>query len=376
VNAERLHAIVRALRDEITATSYPDHLEELRAGLAAISESPNQPEPQQRVSSAREGLNNVLRDSPANDFSPVWRQALEEMGVADLVGDALLERIEAVLLVNDITPATAASEVGEIASKVNEMVAALSQADDSLNFFKIRSEDLMPGEFEIGVMIPRRAVGNGLEALGKEFVDLKKIIATFSELAGENRPEVEVRSISSSEFQVFLDSAPVVAAMVATTLERLMKAYESFLNIRKLHREMAEAGIPEENLEGVSGYVSGTMGESIRQIVEEALAEARIDDEGRINELRKDLNIRVSELAERIDNGFDVEVRAGELPDPTEGEEDEETLDPETMAATEKVLDAQKSLEFMNVEGKAILHLDPPNEPAAGDEPSDGPKPS
>jgi len=295
------------------------------------------------------------------------------MGIADLIGDALLESIEAVLLVNDITPATAASEIGDIASRVNEMVTALLQADDSLNFFKIGSEDLMPGEFEIGVMIPRRAVDNGLEALGKEFVDLKKIIATFSELAGENRPEVEVRSISSSEFQVFLDSAPAVAVMVATTLERLMKAYESFLNIRKLHREMAEAGIPEESLEGVSGYVSETMEESIRQIVEEALAEARIDDEGRINELRKDLNIRVSELAERIDNGFDVEVRAGELPEPTEGEEDEETLDPETMAATEKVLDAQKSLEFMNVEGKAILHLNPPDEPATGDEPSDGP---
>lgn len=333
--------------------------------MAALSENPNQPEPQQRVSAAREALNDVLRESPANDFSPVWRQALDEMGIGDLVGDVLLESIEAVLLVNDITPNTAAAEVGEIMSRVSEMVTALSQADESLTFFKIRSEDLAPGEFEIGVMIPRRAVGNGLEALGKEFIDLKRIIATFSELAGESRPDIEVRSISSSEFQVFLAAAPIAAALVATTMERLLKSYESYLNIRKLHRELAESGIPEEKLEGVSGYVSETMEESIKQIVEEALAEARIEDDGRINELRKDLKDQVSRLAERIDNGFDVEVRAGELPEPTEGEEDEETLDPETMAATEKVLDAQKSLEFMNVEGKAILHLNPPDEPSA-----------
>jgi hypothetical protein len=367
VNAERLHAIVRALRDEIAATSYPDHLQELQAGLNARTENPGQPEPQQRIAAAREALNNVLRDSPTNDFSPVWRQALEEMGISDLVGDTLLENIEAILLVNDITPSTAASEVAEISSRVNAMVTALSQADESLDFLNIRSEELSPGEFEIGVMIPRRAVDNGLEELGKEFVNLKKIIGTFSELAGENRPEIEVRSISSSEFQVFLAAAPVAAALIATTMERLLKTYESFLNIRKLHRELAESGIPEEKLEGVSGYVSGTMEESIRQIVEEALAEAKIRDEGRINELRKDLTIRVNQLAERIDHGFDVEVRAGELPDPTEGEEDEETLDAETMEATERVLEAQKSLEFMNVEGKAILHLNPPDEPASPD---------
>ena len=195
--------------------------------MAALSENPNQPEPQQRVSAAREALNDVLRESPANDFSPVWRQALDEMGIGDLVGDVLLESIEAVLLVNDITPNTAAAEVGEIMSRVSEMVTALSQADESLTFFKIRSEDLAPGEFEIGVMIPRRAVGNGLEALGKEFIDLKRIIATFSELAGESRPDIEVRSISSSEFQVFLAAAPIAAALVATTMERLLKSYES-----------------------------------------------------------------------------------------------------------------------------------------------------
>lgn len=374
MNAERLHAVVRKLRTEIAETSYPDHLEELRAGLTALSESPNQPEPQQRVSSAREALNNVLRDSPTNDFSPVWRQALDEMGISDLVGDALLESIEAILLVNDITPSTAASEVGTISERVAQMVAALTKADESLDFFRIGGEDLSPGEFEVGIMIPRRAVDNGLEELGKEFVNLKKIISTFSELAGENRPEVEVRSISSSEFQVFLHSAPAVAVMIGTTIERLMKAYESFLNIRKLHRELADAGIPDEDLEGVSRRVSGKMEEEIRAIVDDALAESQIEDDGRRNELRVDLNIRVSELAERIDDGYDVGVRTGALPEPSEeDEEDADPLDPETRAAAEKVLDIQKSQEFLSVEGKSILHLDSADDPTAPGESPDGP---
>ena len=363
MNAERLHAIVRALRAEVESTSYPNHLEELFDGLQTLSDAPGQAEAQQRVSSARQALNDVLQSAPSNDFSPVWRQTLDEMGISDVVGDALLEQIEAVLAVNDITPTTAASEMEEIRNRVTAMVSALNEAEAAFNFLEIGSEDLAPGEFEIGIMIPRRAVGNGLRSLGEEFVDLKQIIDAFSELAGENRPEVEVRSISSSEFQVFLHSAPMVAALVATTLERLMKAYESYLTIRKLHRELAESGVPEDKLEPVSGFVSGSMEEKIREIVEEAIEESDVDDEGRLNELRKDLTVRVNALAERIDNGFDVDVRAGELPEQVEGEE-AETLPPDVTKATETVLEAQKSLEFMNVEGKAILSLEPPPDDA------------
>jgi hypothetical protein len=361
MNAERLHAIVKSLRAEVEDTGYPGQLVELFEGLTTLSDAPGQAEAQQRVSAAREALNEVLQSASSNDFSPVWRQALEEMGISDLVGEPLLEQIEAVLQVNDITPSTAAGEVGQIKDRVESLVTSLNQAEDAFNFLQISSEDLSPGEFEIGVMIPRKAVDNGLKGLGEEFVDLKKIIDAFSELAGENRPEVKVRSISSSEFQVFLDSAPAVAAMLATTLERLMKAYERYLNIRKLHRELSEAGIPEENLEGVSGFVSGTMEEKIREIVEEVLKESEITDEGRLNELRKDLTVRVNALAERIDNGYDVAVRAGDLPESVEGEAEE--LDPNTKKATETVLEAQKSLEFMNVEGKAILSLKRPDEP-------------
>jgi len=71
------------------------------------------------------------------------------------------------------------------------------------------------------------------------------------------------------------------------------------------------------------------------------------------------LTVRINALAERIDNGYDVDVRAGGLPESVEGEETKE-FDPATKKATEKVLEAQKSLEFMNVEGKAILTLEPP----------------
>jgi hypothetical protein len=367
VNAERLHAIVEALKAEIEETQYPSLLDQLVEGLRESAESPNQPGPQEQASSAREKLNAVLREAPSGDFSAAWRQALDEMGVVDLLGDALANEIERILSGNEITPSAAANELEEIRQRVQQFVNSLNQASSALDFFRIGSGDLAPGEFEIGFLIPRNTVDNGLEHLGQEFVELKKIIAPFSELVGEGRPEIHVRSIASSEFQVFLDSTPAVAAVVATAVERLLAAYERILNIRNLHRQLAEEDVPDDALEGVAKHVTEGMEGKIREIAENVVAEAELGDSGRSNELKTEVALALRKLAQRIDHGYDIEVRAGEIPESSEDDVDDTESDQAMREAARVVLDAQPGLEFMNVSGKAILSLEHPGETSGQD---------
>lgn len=368
MNVERLHAIVEALKAEISDTNYPELLDQLVNGLREAVESPAQAGPQETISQAREGLNTALRDAPSNNFSPAWQQALEEMGVADLFGEALLEDLEGILSTNEITPSTAANDIAQIQERVQGLVRALDQASSALTFFQIGSEELTPGEFEIGFLIPRREVSDGLEELGKEFVHLKRIIVPFSELANEGRPEIRVRSISSSEFQVFLESAPATAVLFTLALERVLRVYQQILDIRIKHQELAEnSDVPDDALKPLSEHASEKMAAEIRAITENVISEASLADEGRLNELRNELTRQLNALAERIDRGFDVEVRAGEIPESTDDEIDEDEVDQATRKATKTVLDAQKDLEFMNVSGKPILSLEQPIEDPAGE---------
>lgn len=362
MNAERLHAIVDALRDEIAQTSYPEYLEQLVSGLRAAVESPNQSEPQEQISGARQSLKNALSEAASNDFSPAWKQEIEEMGIADILGDPLLKKIEDVLTANEITPSTAADEIAAIQERVQSLVAALDQASSSLSFFQIGSEHLTPGEFEIGFMIPRREVDNGLEGLGREFVELKQVIGPFSELSGENRPEIEVRSISSSEFQVFLLAAAPIAASFAYALDKLTSAYERIVHIRLMNKELAEKdSVPDDVLEPLSSYASDLIQTEIEKIVEEVVSKSTLVDEGRLNELRTDLKLQLNALALRIDHGYNVEVRTGELPEPDE-DDDGDVFDSETREAVQTVLGAQKSIRYMNSTGKPILSLEQPTE--------------
>jgi len=77
------------------------------------------------------------------------------------------------------------------------------------------------------------------------------------------------------------------------------------------------------------------------------------------------LTLSLNALATRVDLGYNVEVRAGELPPTPDDEPDtEDSVDPETRAATDAIRSKQKSLEFMNVSGKPILRLEQPEEPS------------
>jgi hypothetical protein len=61
------------------------------------------------------------RDRPLNSFSPAWRQALEELGAAELLGERLRARIETIFERNEITPSAAADEIEPIAQRVKEL---------------------------------------------------------------------------------------------------------------------------------------------------------------------------------------------------------------------------------------------------------------
>lgn len=353
MNAERLHAIVTALKAEITEGQTPSLVRQLASALQSSAQDPSQ---QQAASTYRQQLVEVLRKAPSNQFSPVWRQALDELGVTELLGNTLLERVESILSRNEITPSAAAAELMPSADRLDALNQALDAVQSGYGFFNLGSEELDPGEFEVGFLIPRPAVDDALEELGQEFVRLKRILGPFLELATGTREDVRVRSIASSDFQVLLDSAPAVALLIATAVERLISSYEKVMNIRLAYQQLRENGTSEEALAPVLSEAEGRMAHDIRDLVEELLAERAAEDEARANELRKELTDSLNALANRIDKGYSIEVRAGAIPAPDEEEEaDEETATRRHQA--EAVLAMQEKLRFTNLSGRPILAL-------------------
>jgi flavin-binding protein dodecin len=363
VNAERLHAVVNAIEDEMSAVKMVGLLQQLRDSLQQLGSEPGQPSHQQSASDARTQLNEVLSTAPSNEWAASDHEALEELGVDDLVGQPLLDQIEEILSRNDMTPSAAATELDPIVQRVEQLQSAVTNLRNGLSFFAIGAEELAPGEFEIGFVIPRRAVKEDVELLGKEFIKLQQILGPFMELA-DSREAVRVRSISSSSFAAFLDSAPAVALMVASTVERLIAAYKNVLDIRISRQKLKEAGASDKTLKAAAADAEAAMGKEIGKVVTEMMRQAKHVEPGRKHELKMALKVSLNLLANRIDRGYSIDVRVGELP--AAPDEDDAEARPESKEdrqkreVVEQVRRKQESLRFTNPAGEPILSLPEP----------------
>lgn len=312
----------------------------------------------EQVSQLREQLNERLASSRANDFSDAQRIALEELGVWDLVGNTLRDRIEEIFLRNGITMSTAEAEISKINERLQNLVATLDHLIAGFNGFGIGAEELAPGDFEVGFLIPREAVGNVLERLGKEFEELDKLLGPFMELTGESRPDLEVRSISSSGFQVFLAAFPDLALTMSKIVESLLSSYEKIRNIRaKVGSLEDDDDVPPEAIEGLRNHANERMEIDIDALANELVGQAAAHlPEGRSFELTIDVKRSIRKLAKRIDEGYSIEVRAF-VPPEGEGDEPPEGLSQDAINAARAIAERQPRMRRMNLTGRPILEL-------------------
>lgn len=334
MNAERLHAVAAVARDEIEALSVVSNLDALLTGLQGLANQPTDAASQQQISEARTALQR-LAAAPSNGWPSSDRQIAEELGLTEVMGDQLLQRIEVVLARNEMTPAVAVAEITPIAEEVRSANAQLTALVAGLAFFGIGA-DQPAGDAEIIFTIPRDAVHEELRELGEEFKELWRILAPFQELVTGSRSGIPVESISSSSFGLELLAVPAFAYGVARAVNEILTVYKNVLDIREARQRLKESGVPDDALAGVDDHANQAMDERNKELAQELVSElpvAESIDEGRRNELVVEIRLSLNAIANRIDKGYDIDVRAPEPPEePAEGEEDGTASSPDELA--------------------------------------------
>jgi hypothetical protein len=357
MNAERLNAIAFAVIVDINKTKTDITLQAMVKSLQNQVSQPQAPQFQQQVSQHLTTLATSLKDAPSNTFSPAWKETLKELGLHDLLGINLLIRIQEIFQRNLITPSVALEELQTIYNQLTTRKASLEQIISSFRNLGIGAEELKPGTCEVGVLIPRLAINNKLNEFASDLNELNRIFGTFSELTTRTRPDFDIRSISSSDLNVFLSMAPVVAAGIAVAVERIVGIYKQILEIRKLHGQLKNQGLTTKELQAVWNHANNMMKNEIEKLITELLDKYYDKkDEGRRNELTTELRFSLNKIANRIDKGYSVEIRV----QPLSEEEKAAKKGGKASADAEHIqviLEASKGLEFLQLAGEPILTL-------------------
>ena len=370
MNVERLYAISLSIQKDLVEYKITDFFKQLVNALANQVNQPAQPQYQQETSRCLNELCIALGKSEVNSFSPAWRQTLVETGGDYLLGGNLAERIKDIFKKNQITPAVALSNLQSVLSELAEFSGAIEKLIASLHVLGIESEDLGPSESEIGILIPRDFVDNELGDFAKELKEINQIFGVFSEISTGSRPGFKIKTISSSELTVFLEAAPVVAACIAHGVERIVELYKKLLEIRKLQAELSNQGVPKKDLKGVEDHAKSVMKKGIEIVIMELMKEFKSTDEtGRQNELIIELRLALNKLSNRVDSGFNFEVRMQAPDDIDDGDQKED----QAMQEMDKkfyddISSAAKNLQFLKLEGDPILHLPEEAQGGSGDD--------
>lgn len=355
MNAERLHRILLEVKADYDATSFLDKFRAVRDNLQNQVSQPQQPVYQQNLVVALQALYETLDKSKINDFSPGWTQIINEIGGDNIFGISLKNTVEEIFSSNQITPAAALQDITELVSKSENFKVAIDNLINAYSNLKIGAEELENGECELGYTIPRLFVKNKLNSLNKEISELNFIITTLSEAVTGEKDEFEVKTISSSDFLVYVLVGLHFGKVMSEIVEKIIDNYKKILEIKKLRNELQTHGVPAKETKGIEQHANSLMEHEIEKLVKALMSKYPKKDAPRKNELTNGVTIALNKVANRIDNGFNIEIRVKEL---TPVEEENESVEESTNAEYVKAIKANmKGMEFIKTSGEPILKL-------------------
>lgn len=356
MNVERLHRILIDLDQELKTDKIVTLLQQVRDHLQNQVNQPNQASHQTNLVNSLKKLYSALDTSNYNEYSPSWKEIITEISGEIELGIPLKQKIENILVTNTITPANALEEIKQIFDELQTFQTAIKSTLTGFQALGIEEEDLDEGQCELGYTIPREFVENKLSELKNEIAELNFILNNISEAVTGEKQEYEVKTISSSDFLLYVIIGLQVADVLSNATERILNIYKGILEIKQLRNQLKEKGIPASKTKSIETHANGMMKDEIKKIVKEVMDEHYDGDNGRKNELENGLTISLNKLANRIDKGFNVEIRVEPLPEPEEGEEPS----PEYKHSSELIKSIQESarkIEFLDAGGESILKL-------------------
>jgi regulator of replication initiation timing len=356
MNIERALSVFESVFEELNSGTVST-FQSLLAALSGQISQPQNPSYQQQVSTHLINLKKILLEAPSNNYSPVWRQTIQELNFEKYLGTHLLTEIESIFEKNSITLIVAQQELQKLSNTVSAIKENLSQMIQAAKKLELKNEELQPGKCELGYIIPRETIKNNLPQLIKELKEAEQIFLIFEEIVTNSRTELQLSSISSSDPSFFFDTLPKTAACVAFTIERIIALYKNYLEIKKLQQDMIDRGVNKKALAAVQEQVNSEVEEGIKKLAPEIIKEYcnKIADAPRRHELTTELTKRLNKLAYKIDRGLRIEIRANPL---TENADQQETTEQkEEKVFLNFVYQKVPTINYIKPSGEPILYL-------------------
>ncbi len=223
---------------------------------------------------------------------------------------------------------------------------------------RVEIDELEPGQCELGIVLPRAAVGDTLGNLAVEFKNMEQLFLGIGQLVGDDQAYTRVKTLSTTDWQLFLDQAPATIAATTFAVERIVALYKSMLEIRNLKNELEKHQISEDTIKKLEQEIDQKLHLGVENIVEQLSGKyPNTGDAGTYNEAKNRIKIGLYRLAKRINQGATVEAAARPPEAPTETKPAEDAT-PQEIVEYEKLTQLnRRNAELFEEINASALHI-------------------
>jgi hypothetical protein len=365
MNANRLVQLVAVVREDVKELALVSALNQLVSHVQQAVNTPN--ESTQRAADATlTSTLTKLNSAPSNDISPGLREDMDELTIdgtpaTQLLGKGLAARLDDIFKSGALTIKTL-DRVRVLQTEVAALDAAVTHLEQGFDGVGLEPDELAPGESIVGVTIPRETVKDGLRSLRKEIQFFEQLMVQLTECNDGVAAEPAVRSLRSSGFGIDVVTTLHVASAMATIVAGVKNALDVIAKYRDLRKKAEDIGVKPKIAEQLGEQGKEAMETALDEIEAEVSQHCKIGDEGRANEIRSAIRVKIRGVAARMERGFTFEVRTS-LPEHA-GAADVALATPIT---------GLSALRFEKISGPPLLELPEADDdgppPAEGDHP-------
>lgn len=201
----KLHFALFAINREYTGFKIIENITALHAALSQSASAPTA-ENATKFKNSLKATRELLSNCDSNNAHPTLRMVFDEISATNKLGKGLLKKIEIVLNDNSLTPALAVTGIAKLLEEARTFHNNITLLVKHFRILNLELDVLEPGNYEFGVLLPKKSFDPNLDILMEQFKELNRALKNFYELADDVQTNIKLRTIGSSdEIQLFLD---------------------------------------------------------------------------------------------------------------------------------------------------------------------------
>lgn len=233
MNVDQLGLIVRATLEAIDESGVAKKLNEfLRAFNNLISESSETH--QQQFNDKRSELRTALESERFRQFPNTWRTALEELGLYELIGPQLKQRIDYLIDNNQLTPVIARDEIKLLAGKLAKYQAEFRKIHEAFDYLGLGVGKPDPGEGVLSVLMPREYYQSELARFAEEIKNLSEMTGWLSEIVTGKAEMPKVKELSTTEPWMLISLVPGTVFVFLAIVDKIQNIRINTHNLKQL----------------------------------------------------------------------------------------------------------------------------------------------